>query len=188
MEEQYLPLPTVQPLGPPTSRTTGNVESLHCQGGLASEPPKSGESSRPMRKLARSMMNSWKARQIKEQGGVCPVSGRPFDPHNMQDAVIDHDHVTGEIRGVLLRSANAVEGKVKNAVARWGGTGEDYSKVIPYLKRLVAYLERPGTGLVYPMHKTKEDRMEAQRAKARERAAEVRAKRKLAQEQRQENE
>ena len=119
-------------------------------------------------------------RQIKNQGGLCPVSGRAFDPANLKDAVVDHDHVTGEIRGVLLRSANAVEGKVKNAVARWGGTGEDYAKIIPYLKRLIEYLERPGTGFMYPMHKTPDEKRDASLKKKREAAAALRARRELA--------
>jgi len=120
-------------------------------------------------------MAAWKQRQIMVQGGVCPVSGVAFDRKNMTDAVIDHDHNTGEIRGVLTRSANAVEGKVKSAVARWGGCGEDYAKIIPYLRRLIAYLESPGTGLIYPMHKTPEERAEEAKQKRRVRAVQKRA-------------
>ena len=77
----------------------------------------------------------------------------------------------------MYRSANAVEGKVKNAVARWGGTGEDYSQILPYLKRLVAYLEQPGTGLIYPMHKTAEEQKDARALRAKEQRAALRARR-----------
>lgn len=129
-----------------------------------------------LHKIARTALSTWKVRQIKAQGGVCPVSGREFDMANLKDAVVDHCHLTGEIRGVLLRSANAVEGKVKNAVARWGGVGEDYSKIIPYLERLVAYLKQPGTGFMYPMHKSPEEQKDARNAKARQRRAEAKAK------------
>lgn len=130
-----------------------------------------------LRKVPRSMMASWKIRYVQEvQGGVCPLSLRKFDRANAQDWCIDHDHLTGEIRGVLYRSANAVEGKVKNAVARWGGTGEDYSKIIPYLKRLIEYLEKPGTGYMYPTHKTPDERKDARNAKLREQRAAMKAK------------
>jgi hypothetical protein len=112
-------------------------------------------------------MPSWKARKVMEQGGVCPVSLKPFDPKNMKDAVIDHDHITGEIRGVLSRSANAVEGKVLSAVARWGGCGMDYDTVLPYLKRLIAYLEQPGCGLVYHTHLTEDEKRLKRNADAR---------------------
>lgn len=120
-----------------------------------------------LRKLPRSNMNAWKLRQAKAQGGVCPLSLVPFDLKNTKDMVIDHDHVTGEIRGVLSRSGNAVEGKVKNAVARWGGCGEDYEKIIAYLKRLIAYLEQPGTGLMYHTHLTPEEKRLKRNAQAR---------------------
>lgn len=139
---------------------------------------------RKLHKVPRTALNAWKLRQIKNQGGVCPVSGKAFDIHKLADAVVDHDHITGEIRGVLTRSANAVEGKVKNAVARWGGTGEDYSKIIPYLKRLVAYLEQPGTGFMYPMHKTPDEKREAASKARREAAAALKARRELARQKR----
>lgn len=113
------------------------------------------------------MMPSFKARQMKEQGGVCPISLVAFDPKNTKDAVVDHDHITGEIRGILSRSANAVEGKVMSAVARWGGCGNDYSKTIPYLKRLIAYLEGQGLGFLYHNHKTDEEKRLERNLKAR---------------------
>lgn len=133
--------------------------------------------SNALRKVPRSMMTSWKLRHIQEvQGGVCPVSLRKFNRAEVKDWCIDHDHITGEIRGVLYRSANAVEGKVKNAVARWGGTGEDYSKIIPYLERVIAYLKQPGTGMMYAMHKTEDEKRDARNAKARAARAAVKAK------------
>ena len=128
-----------------------------------------------IRKLARSQMAAWKQRQIGLQGGRCPVSGVIFDMHNLKDAVIDHDHVTGQIRGVLTRSANAVEGKVKSAVARWGGCGEDYSKIIPYLERLLVYLKGEPLPYIYPTHETPEEKAAKARQKARVKQAARRA-------------
>lgn len=132
-----------------------------------------------MQKLARSQLNTFKVRLVKGADWVCPVSLKPFEASNLKDAVVDHDHTTGEIRGVLHRSANAVEGKVLSAVARWGGCTEDYSKVIPYLKRLIAYLERPGTGIIYPFHKTTDEKRVTRNAKAREARAAKLARAKL---------
>lgn len=120
------------------------------------------------RKLARSQLNSYKQALIVQQGWTCPVSLKRFEPDNLKDAVVDHDHITGEIRGVLHRSANAVEGKVFNAVGRWGGVGMNYDEVIPYLKRLIAYLERPSKGVIYPHHKTEEERRVTRNTKAKE--------------------
>lgn len=135
------------------------------------------EQSKPLRKVPRSMMNSWKIRHLQEvQGNRCPISLREFKREDIKDWCIDHCHITGEIRGVLYRSANAVEGKVKNAVARWGGTGEDYSKVIPYLERIIEYLKQGGTGFMYAMHKTPDEKREVRNAKLREQRAATKAK------------
>lgn len=72
-----------------------------------------------------------------------------------------------------------MEGKVFRAVACWGGAGMDKSEVLRILKNLVAYYERPGTGLMYPGHKTAEERAAAAKVKRRSAAAERRAKLKM---------
>lgn len=138
------------------------------------EPPVPKQ--RVMRKLARSQMLAFKKQQIIKQGWRCPISGKRFDPAKLEDAVIDHDHITGEIRGILSRSANAAEGKVKNAVARWGGTGENYDAILAFLKRLVQYLESPGTGLIYPFHKSADEKRLDRNKAAREARAKAKAK------------
>src|SRR5574337_146680 len=173
-------IPMLQPLGLPTSQEVESTASPPLPANSGAELPKSGESSeesRGLRKIPRSMMTSWKLRYIQqEQGGICPISLREFKREDAKDWCIDHDHLTGEIRGVLYRSANAVEGKVKNSVARWGGTGEDYSKIIPYLKRIIAYLEQPGTGYMYALHKTDDEKRDDRNRKAREARAAAKAK------------
>ena len=56
----------------------------------------------------------YRERQLKEQMGVDPITGRViFAP------VTDHDHVTGHCRAILDRSTNTVEGKVTNAFRRY---------------------------------------------------------------------
>lgn len=137
-------------------------------------------------KLARTAMRSYAARLLQEQGGLCPLCRKPIDLAEKGEGVLDHDHDSGRIRGVLHRSCNAAEGKISNAAARWGAKSSSYADIIPYLENLVTYLKTPARPVIYPMHKTKDERQDAQRAKARERAAEVRAKRKLAQAKRKE--
>lgn len=133
-----------------------------------------------MQKLARSQLNAYKLKLVKAQGWVCPVSGKRFEADNLKDAVVDHDHITGEIRGVLHRSANAVEGKVFSAVGRWGGVGMNYAEALPYLERLIAYLKAPGKGVIYPHHKTADERRVTRNAKVRELRAAKAAKVRLA--------
>lgn len=120
-----------------------------------------------MRKLARSAMNTWKVRQLREQGGVCLLCRDPIDLSIKGEGAIDHDHDSGEIRGVLHRSCNAAEGKVANAAGRWGAKSMDYRAIKAFLRNLLEYLDRPGTGLIYHDHKTPEEKRLATNAKAR---------------------
>ena len=119
-------------------------------------------------------MASWKARHLKEvQGGLCPLCCKPIDLKIKGEGVIDHDHDTGRIRGVLHRSCNAAEGKVSNAAGRWGAKSTSYADIVPFLENLVQYLKSTGTGLMYPGHKSPEEAAEAKRVK-RNKAAAVR--------------
>lgn len=132
---------------------------------------------RPMPKLSRTMMRSWVARHLKVvQNGNCPLCGKEIDLSIKGEGVIDHDHDTGEIRGVLHRSCNAAEGKISNAAARWGAKSAAYDAIIAYLERVVLYLRAPGAGVIYPMHKTADEKKDARNAKAREARALAKAK------------
>jgi hypothetical protein len=108
----------------------------------------------------------------KEQGGICPLCQRGIDLKIKGEAVMDHCHETGLVRGILHRSCNAAEGKVANAAGRWGAKTMDYeSGVIPYLENLVAYLKRPKHNLIYPSHLTPEEQKDKANLKRRSAAA-----------------
>lgn len=131
----------------------------------------------PLRKVPRSMMRSWAIRHLKVvQDGKCPLCGLEIDMRIKGEGVIDHDHDTGEIRGVLHRSCNAAEGKISNAAARWGCKSSSYADIISYLERLVQYLKQPGTGMMYAMHKTPEEKRDLRNAAMREKRAAAKAK------------
>lgn len=70
-------------------------------------------------------------RMLKEQDGICPLCGYLIET----DAVLDHDHTTGHIRGVLHRQCNHAEGRVLDWIKRTG------KRVNPleFIKRLRAY-------------------------------------------------
>ena len=74
----------------------------------------------------------------------CPIFGVP-----LIDAVVDHDHETGMIRGVIHRQANAWEGKVYNSWRRYAKNNTDIS-FVDSLKKLVTYLEKGGTQYLHP--------------------------------------
>ena len=103
-----------------------------------------------------------KARLIGEQGGICPISNLP-----LAVPCLDHNHVTGLVRGVLGRAANSWEGKCFNAFVRTGlrNQGADY---LDCLQGLIAYLSKKPYDFIHPAHKTPEEKKElrAKRAKA----------------------
>lgn len=128
-------------------------------------------------KLPRTQMRAWVARHLKiEQDGKCPLCGLEIDLRVKGEGVVDHDHDSGQIRGVLHRSCNAAEGKISNAAARWGAKSNSYSAIIPYLERVIAYLKAPATQFIYPMHKTADEKKDIRNAKAREARAAAKAK------------
>ena len=135
-------------------------------------------------KLARSMMRSYAHRLLQEQGGLCPLCNKQIDLSIKGEGVIDHDHDTGRIRGLLHRSCNAAEGKISNAAARWGAKSSSYTEIIPYLERLVQYLKKAPKPMIYPMHKTPDEKRDDRNLRARNARAAVKAKRALLAQQR----
>ena len=129
------------------------------------------EKPKVLRKLARSMMPAWRVRRLKEQGGVCPLCMKPIDLRVKGEGVVDHDHDSGEVRGILHRSYNAAEGKVANAAGRWGAGGMGYDKIIPWLENMLAYLKGEGTGLMYHSHQTEDEKRLKRNKDAREQRA-----------------
>lgn len=130
-----------------------------------------------LRKLSRAMMPKWKVRQLKVvQGGICPLCGKPVDLGVAREGVVDHDHETGEIRGVLHRSCNSGEGKASNAIGSWIVKSMDQKAIIEGVVRLYNYYMQPGTGMMYPTHKSKEETENIRRNKRNLAAKERRAK------------
>ena len=85
------------------------------------------------------------------------------------EAVLDHDHATGAIRGTLHRGCNALLGKVENNYRRYG-----VRNLAAFMAGLASYLQRHETnqtGLLHPSHKTDEEKRLARNTAARKRRA-----------------
>jgi hypothetical protein len=52
--------------------------------------------------------------KLVEQNGKCAICGAPFDMKQLRFIVIDHDHVTGKVRGLLCRWCNWGLGQFKD--------------------------------------------------------------------------
>lgn len=132
-----------------------------------------------LRQISRGQVRTTAMQELKKQGGICPLCLKPIDVSIKGELVLDHDHETGRIRGALHRSCNSGEGKATNAIGSWVSKDHSYTEVIPALKRLVEYLEREPTNLIYYNHKTAEQKRLAKNAKERRRKAEVKARKRV---------
>ncbi|QIW89951.1 endonuclease VII [Aeromonas phage PS] len=130
------------------------------------------------RKISRSQLKAFTIKLLKEQGGVCAVCKQPISLRTAgakSDYCVDHCHVTGLVRGVLHRSCNAALGKMENAAGRWGAKSMDYNAVLGFIRSAMVYYQEPFHPVIYPDHRTDEQKAEATRQKARVAAARRRA-------------
>jgi hypothetical protein len=124
-----------------------------------------------MRKLTRTELAAFREEQWLKQDKRCRLSGMRIA---LDEAVVDHCHKSGEVRGVLHRGVNSMLGKIENH-RRIAGMREDsvlhqmLTKAVPYLARADLFC-----GVLYPLHKTEDEKRLARNAKARK----TRAKRK----------
>jgi hypothetical protein len=89
------------------------------------------------------------ANKIKEfrerhDPGICPILQKP-----MKKTVVDHDHRTGEIRGVIDFNANNLLGVIERKFFSYcSGKAEDLPNV---LRNIADFLERPRSGYLHPV-------------------------------------
>lgn len=79
------------------------------------------------------------------QQGVCYVCGEPQPPtkKGAKRLATDHDHDTGEVRGLLCSRCNPVLGKLENAFKRYGLSKVQGLTLLRVIFRLHEYLESP---------------------------------------------
>lgn len=132
-----------------------------------------------MRKLKRTEVLNYKRTLWDKQHGICPLCLGNLGT-DMSKIALDHDHVTGECRGLLHLACNKTEGVIFRAVATWGRQGRDYGETTAYLLRLVDYLNNSKTGIIYHLHKDENEQRELRNKRARQararKAAQARVK------------
>lgn len=115
-----------------------------------------------MRKLKTTEVGTVREELRAKQGGRCALCKMPVA---VGEAVLDHDHSTGIVRGTLHRGCNSLLGKIENNYKRYG-----VRHLGAFCAGVLAYLEAhmvDQTGLLHPTFKTEEEKRVARNAKAR---------------------
>jgi hypothetical protein len=88
--------------------------------------------------------NKIKAYREENNPGFCPILSKP-----LTKSVVDHDHRTGEVRGVIDFNANNLLGVIERKFYSYcSGKPEDLPNV---LRRIADFLERPPSGHLHPV-------------------------------------
>lgn len=103
---------------------------------------------------------------LTKQSGRCQLCGLPC---SADEAVLDHNHNTGAVRGVLHRGCNSLLGKLENNAARYGvrDIGIFANGVANYLRMHITNI----TGYLHPTHKTVDEKRVLRNKRARTRRA-----------------
>lgn len=110
-----------------------------------------------------------KAAIIRLQGGTCPLCGRGL---TVETGCMDHDHVTGKVRGILCRGCNGAEGKIKNAIARYGGGSRmDMVEFLQNLAKYIGHYRDNPRPFLYHLHRTADEKRELRNKRARKKRA-----------------
>ncbi len=105
---------------------------------------------------------------LTKQGGKCAVCNQVI--RGADRAVLDHDHDTGFIRGVLHASCNGIEGRMK-ALGHRSHKGVVSADYIIGLGKYLEEHRKPKYAAWHPSFKTPQQRKDAVNAKARKRRA-----------------
>lgn len=90
---------------------------------------------------------------LEKQQGCCALCTEPVQ----EDAVLDHCHKTGQIRGVLHRGCNSLLGKIENNMPR---SRVDIGRLAKFSDNLIKYLTADANSeFLHPTYKLKEPNM-----------------------------
>ena len=114
-------------------------------------------------RLTPAALKSWREATWLAQDKRCAITGYTI---SLSEAVADHDHATGHVRGVLHRGANSLLGKIENNYRRYGVS-------LPMLRAMApavaAYIEKDySANVFYPTHRTEDEKRELRNKRARD--------------------
>lgn len=102
-------------------------------------------------KLKYTEVKTFRQQQLVKQQSLCALCGEHVDS---TEAVLDHCHKTGVLRGVLHRGCNSLLGKIENNMPR---SRVDLGRLSNIANNLIKYLTAdPVSEYLHPTHKIKE--------------------------------
>lgn len=113
-------------------------------------------------RLKHSQVKDVRDQRWLKAGKKCELCGLPLA---QADAVLDHCHKHGWVRGSIHRGCNSLLGKLENNAGRYG-----VKNLIAFAFGAATYLQRNSvfhSGLFHPLHKTEDEKRLARNAKAR---------------------
>lgn len=117
-----------------------------------------------MIRLTAKTLPQWRVAVLAAQGGVCALCGLPVRPGD--PAVGDHDHATGQMRGVLHRSCNSLLGNIENNMKRYGMGHTQLARMLPKVTPYIL-LRRPDETPLHPTYRTADEKRLKRNADAR---------------------
>jgi hypothetical protein len=88
---------------------------------------------------------------LQKQDQKCGICNANLQEEDNTNKHLDHDHVTGKVRGVLCRRCNLLEGALHYRFRRSGHKGLD-TDYVEWLEAHLAYLKRPVSMYEHPEH------------------------------------
>lgn len=125
------------------------------------------------RRIDKSEVQGIRNRLKAKQGNVCAICKKAFTKADYP--VLDHDHDTGFIRGVLHNSCNQAEGKVKSR-AHMSHKGVSSAEYVIALGEYLKLHSTPQTKVYHHEHLTDDEKRLARNAKARRKRASAKRK------------
>ena len=113
-----------------------------------------------MQRLTVKQLSGWREARLATNGGRCALCKLAI-----KKPCADHDHSTGQLRDVICSGCNSVLGKIENSYKRYG-----VQNLAAFLNGVAAYLQLHAVGrhgLIYPSHRTEEEKRERRNTKAR---------------------
>ena len=118
-------------------------------------------------RLKRTDLPRIRQKLIVEQKGSCPICKRDLKGQKVTPSV-DHDHLTGFIRGVLCVNCNGLIGKINNLLNRIDVRKRGHDAI---LHSYVEYHDKEPTRFIYPSHQTEAEKKTSRNLKARKKYA-----------------